>query len=181
MSWTLWTSWVSPRLRPARRLRYMLTRGPSSIDLDDLGNNEKFICSYGLHAPLKWPRKEGFIVFFVSFVKVLFSNWGVLLVCNVVSYESFSSKWELPCLPPSSLELWRKERAKRQLSFWWKILILIGHYGSRVVKRNQKPQKQALGIHIEKGLDFKKPLQRFGIFRHNHLFFISNIKRSEEM
>ena len=51
--------------------------------------------------------------------------------CTVVSYqnESFSSKWELPCLPPSSLELWRKERASRQLSFWWKTLILIGHYG----------------------------------------------------
>ena len=41
---------------------------------------------------------------------------------TVVSYqnESFSSKWELPCLPPSFLELWRKERARRQLSFWWK-------------------------------------------------------------
>ena len=51
--------------------------------------------------------------------------------CTVVSYqnESFSSKWELPCLSPSSLELWRKERARRQLSFWWKTLILIGHYG----------------------------------------------------
>ena len=50
---------------------------------------------------------------------------------TVVSYqnESFSSRWELPCLPPSSLELWRRERASRQLSFWWKILILIGHYG----------------------------------------------------
>ena len=32
-------------------------------------------------------------------------------------------------LAPSSLELWRKERARRQLSFWWKTLILIGHYG----------------------------------------------------
>ena len=32
-------------------------------------------------------------------------------------------------LPPYSLELWRKERAKRQLSFRWKTLILIGHYG----------------------------------------------------
>ena len=32
-------------------------------------------------------------------------------------------------LAPSSLELWRKERAKRQLSFWWKTLHLIGHYG----------------------------------------------------
>ena len=50
---------------------------------------------------------------------------------TVVSYqnESFSSKWELPCLPPSSLELWRRERASRKLSFWWKTLILIGHYG----------------------------------------------------
>ena len=40
---------------------------------------------------------------------------------TVVSYqnESFSSKWELPFLPPSSLELWRKERARRPL-------ILIG-------------------------------------------------------
>ena len=46
--------------------------------------------------------------------------------------ESFSSKWELPCLPPSSLELWRRERANRQLSFWWKTLILIGHYGNYV-------------------------------------------------
>ena len=53
------------------------------------------------------------------------------LAVTVVSYqnESFSSKWELPCLPPSSLELWRRERASRQLSFWWKTLILIGHYG----------------------------------------------------
>ena len=33
-------------------------------------------------------------------------------------------------LAPSSLELWRKERARLQLSFWWKTLILIGHYGS---------------------------------------------------
>ena len=35
------------------------------------------------------------------------------LLDTVVSYqnESFSSKWELPLLPPSSLELWRKERA----------------------------------------------------------------------
>ena len=48
----------------------------------------------------------------------------------MVSYqsESVSSKWELPFLPPSSLELWRKERAKRQLSFWWKTLILIGYH-----------------------------------------------------
>ena len=39
---------------------------------------------------------------------------------TVVSHqsESVSSKWELPVLAPSSLELWRKERAKRQLSFW---------------------------------------------------------------
>ena len=37
----------------------------------------------------------------------------------------------LPCLPPSSLELWRRERASRQLSFWWKPLILIGHYGTQ--------------------------------------------------
>ena len=54
--------------------------------------------------------------------------------CNltVVSYqnESFPSKWELPCLPPSSLELWRRERASMQLSLWWKTLILIGHYGT---------------------------------------------------
>ena len=44
--------------------------------------------------------------------------------------EIFSSKWELPSLPPSSLELWRKERARRHLSFLWKTLILIGHYGN---------------------------------------------------
>ena len=33
----------------------------------------------------------------------------------VVSYQSerFSSKWELPFLHPSSLELWRKERARK--------------------------------------------------------------------
>ena len=48
--------------------------------------------------------------------------------------ESFSSKWELPWLPPSSLELWRRERARRQLSFWWETLILIGHYGSKFKK-----------------------------------------------
>ena len=50
---------------------------------------------------------------------------------TVVSYqiESFSSKWVLPCLPPSSLELWWRERASRQISFWWRTLILIGHYG----------------------------------------------------
>ena len=50
---------------------------------------------------------------------------------TVMSYQnkSVSSKWELPSLPQSSLELWRKERARRQLSFWWKTLILIGHYG----------------------------------------------------
>ena len=45
--------------------------------------------------------------------------------------ESFSSKWELLCLPPSSIELWRRERASRQLSFWWKTLILIGHYSTK--------------------------------------------------
>ena len=38
--------------------------------------------------------------------------------CSVHQNESFSLKWELPCLPPSSLELWRRERASRQLSFW---------------------------------------------------------------
>ena len=70
------------------------------------------------------------------------------LVCvsranTVVSYqnESFSSKWELPCLPPSSLELWRRERASRQLSFWWKALILIGHYGT--------PSNQKLSCRLE--------------------------------
>ena len=38
---------------------------------------------------------------------------------TLVSYqnESVSSKWELPFLPPSSLKLWRKERARRQLSW----------------------------------------------------------------
>ena len=51
---------------------------------------------------------------------------------TVVSYqnESFPSKWELPCLPPSSLELWKRERASRQLSFLWKTIILIGPYGT---------------------------------------------------
>ena len=55
---------------------------------------------------------------------------GFPLKLTVVSYQNgnFSSKLELPCLPPSSLELWRRERASRQLSFWWKTLILIGHY-----------------------------------------------------
>ena len=59
---------------------------------------------------------------------------------TVVSYqnESFSSKWELPCLPPSSLEICRKERARRQLSFWWKTLILIGHYRIRGVKKTAR-------------------------------------------
>ena len=49
---------------------------------------------------------------------------------RLVSYQSeiVSSKWELPFLPPSSLELLRKERAWRHLSFWW-ALNLIGHYG----------------------------------------------------
>ena len=38
-----------------------------------------------------------------------------LRFCTVVSYQSerFSSKWELPFLPPSSLELWREERARK--------------------------------------------------------------------
>ena len=49
---------------------------------------------------------------------------------KVSDYCGVLSKWELPPLPPSFLELWRKERASRQLSFWWKTLILIGHYGS---------------------------------------------------
>ena len=55
---------------------------------------------------------------------------------TVLSYqnESFSSKWELPRLPPSSLELWRRERASMQLSFWLKTLILIGHCGIAVGK-----------------------------------------------
>ena len=30
----------------------------------------------------------------------------------------------------SCLELWRRARASRQLSFWWKTLVLIGHYGT---------------------------------------------------
>ena len=52
---------------------------------------------------------------------------------TVVSYqnESFASKWELPCLPPSSLELCRREIASRQLSFWWKTLISIGYYSTQ--------------------------------------------------
>ena len=62
--------------------------------------------------------------------------------CSVLSNESFPSKWELPCLPPSSLELWRKERARGQLSFWWKTLILIGHYG-----RSKAMQSDWISIH----------------------------------
>ena len=50
--------------------------------------------------------------------------------CSVLSKWEFSSKWELPCLPPSSLELWRREKASRQLSFWWKTFILIRNYGN---------------------------------------------------
>ena len=66
------------------------------------------------------------------------SYFSVKIMCHfitwsstVVSYqnESFSSKWEQPCLPPSSLQLWRSERASRHLSFWWKPLVLLGHYG----------------------------------------------------
>ena len=39
----------------------------------------------------------------------------IFCIYTVVSYqnERFSSKWELPFLPPSSLELWRKERARK--------------------------------------------------------------------
>ena len=60
-------------------------------------------------------------------------------VATIVSYqnESFSSKWDLPCLPPSSLELWRRERASRQLSFWWKTLNLIGHYSTILSSRSE--------------------------------------------
>ena len=44
----------------------------------------------------------------------------------MVSYQSerFSSKWELPFLPPSSLELWRKERARKAAL----ILMKISHF-----------------------------------------------------
>ena len=62
-----------------------------------------------------------------------------LLLCHnssltMVSYqnESDSSKWEVPFLPPSPLELWGKERARRQLSFWWNTLILMRHYSNRI-------------------------------------------------
>ena len=66
--------------------------------------------------------------FFLIFSQLKLILWNQH---TVVSYqnESFSSKWELPCLSPFSLELWRRERASRQLSFWWKTLILIEHYG----------------------------------------------------
>ena len=40
--------------------------------------------------------------------------------------ESVSLNWELPLLPHPP---WVMKRAKRQLSFWWKTLILIGNYG----------------------------------------------------
>ena len=45
---------------------------------------------------------------------------------TVVSYQSerFSSKWELPFLPPSSLEWWRKERARKAAL----ILMKISHF-----------------------------------------------------
>ena len=55
---------------------------------------------------------------------------------TVVSYqnESFSSKWEQPLLLPSSLELWRKERAekaaliliKKTLSIWLDTTVALG-------------------------------------------------------
>ena len=43
-----------------------------------------------------------------------------------MSYQSerFSSKWELPFLPPSSLEVWRKERARKAAL----ILMKISHF-----------------------------------------------------
>ena len=62
----------------------------------------------------------------VSKLKGHFLHWqgkvcSLMLPCwkpkssTAVSYqnESFSSKWELSVLPPSSLELWRKERARK--------------------------------------------------------------------
>ena len=84
------------------------------------------------------------------------------LMTTVMSYqnESVSSKWELPFLPPSSLELWRKERAKRQLSFWWKTLILIGHYGTSLVIfrkcNNSLPQSELRKVRLRLRFESRK-------------------------
>ena len=60
--------------------------------------------------------------------------------------ESFSSKWELPCLPPSSLKLWRRERASKQLSFWRETLIFIGHYSIHQINIFSFKSKKYIGL-----------------------------------
>ena len=78
-------------------------------------------------------RRVGFWYIRWKIIKLLWKlvcvkkHFGVF--CTVVFYqiESVRSKWELPMLPPSSLEVWRKKRAKLQLLSWWNALNLIGH------------------------------------------------------
>ena len=52
---------------------------------------------------------------FDFFIRSIQLHVSETLSDTVVSYqnESFSSKWELPFLPPSSLELWRELRARK--------------------------------------------------------------------
>ena len=62
----------------------------------------------------------------------------------MVSYQSerFSSKWELPFLPPSSLELWRKERARKAAL----ILMKISHFDRTL---QYKAPEVTFSMHIE--------------------------------
>ena len=66
----------------------------------------------------------GFISILTS--RGLFKRPHLTITTKVVSYQSeiFSSKWELPFLPPSSLELWKKERAKRHFDRTLRYLLL---------------------------------------------------------
>ena len=71
------------------------------------------------HGIIRVPLDENAIQIWISVevnheIQAVFLQW--FKRTTVVSYQSeiqFSLKWELPLLPPSSLELWRKERARR--------------------------------------------------------------------
>ena len=95
--------------------------------------------SFSQRSNFTWSHRGDFVLHHAAVECLAGCQGNIILIAQilclpccdtVVTYqnESFSSKWELPCLPPFSLELWRKDRARRQLSFWWKTLVLIGHY-----------------------------------------------------
>ena len=70
-------------------------------------------CHGFCHRPRSWWHRGGSIrTEPVQIFECLFHNHRMTTVMSYQN-ESFSSKWKLPFLPPSSLELWRKESARK--------------------------------------------------------------------